>query len=644
MSWGGIKHSKIHPKFLHSNSTSHRWVFGAIAELIDNATDPDVNATQFCIDMQEFGGEVCLVFMDNGYGMTPEILHKMLGFGHSDKKEVDGHRPIGFYGNGFKSGSMRLGRDALVLTKCTDTMSVGFLSQTFLKSAGLNEILVPMVTWDLDGYCINPHSKETQESLSAIVTYSVFKDEDSLLLQLDAIPECGTIIIVSNLRRNGHQFELDFVSDPHDIRITKDEPFDGEEAEGKGLTFQQSRPIQPRQVDVPLDYSLRSYVNVLYKVPRMQIFIRNKKVKCQRIISLLRNKTHESYRPRETGSTARAEIEMGFNTENVELYGMMMYHRNRLIKPYLRVGIQQEANSKGVGVLGVVEADFLQPTHNKQNFDNTKAYRALIAKLAQMLKYYWFERVESVEKGIYGGEYALEDGEGQDPGRAEVKRQKEKIPDDLWVQCDFPKCLKWRRLPPGTDPSTLPEIWFCYMHPFPAVSAMSHDYPEEKYEGGEDTANFSLKDAKRKFEMHKKERKMKNAQEQQDKNEELEKKLRDAEKIRLRLEKEKEEFEQERARVREEQDRRKTRESNGGGEARASGSGRLTVDGLGDELALPNDWEEAVGIQVLPPPHPFPGCLHTSGTADPAWLHRVGEWIHYRPYPWATAGLVASRL
>ena len=35
-----------------------------------------------------------------------------------------------------------------------------------------------------------------------------------------------------------------------------------------------------------------------------------------------------------------------FNTENEELYGMMLYHRNRLIKPYLRVGIQQEANSK----------------------------------------------------------------------------------------------------------------------------------------------------------------------------------------------------------------------------------------------------------------------------------------------------------
>lgn len=32
--------------------------------------------------------------MDNGGGMTPETLHKMLGFGHSDKKEIDGHRQV----------------------------------------------------------------------------------------------------------------------------------------------------------------------------------------------------------------------------------------------------------------------------------------------------------------------------------------------------------------------------------------------------------------------------------------------------------------------------------------------------------------------------------------------------------------------
>lgn len=107
---------------------------------------------------------------------------------------------------------------------------------------------------------------------------------------------------------------------------------------------------------------------------------------------------------------------------------------------------------------------------------------------------------------------------------------------------------------------------------------MSHDYPEEKYDGGEETANFSMKDAKKKFELHKKvlavgsciagvsrntlitiavsnfqERKLKTAQDEKDKNKVLEKKLHDAEKIRLKLEKEKEEFEAERARMRSQQ-------------------------------------------------------------------------------------------
>lgn len=55
-----------------------------------------------------------------------------------------------------------------------------------------------------------------------------------------------------------------------------------------------------------------------------------------------------------------------FAVQDPSLYGMMIYHRNRLIRPYHRVGMQLEPNDKGVGVLGVVQADYLEPTHNKQ--------------------------------------------------------------------------------------------------------------------------------------------------------------------------------------------------------------------------------------------------------------------------------------
>jgi hypothetical protein len=40
---------------------------------------------------------------------------------------------------------MRLGRDALVFTKHKNSMSVGFLSQTFLEDIKATAVLVPMV-------------------------------------------------------------------------------------------------------------------------------------------------------------------------------------------------------------------------------------------------------------------------------------------------------------------------------------------------------------------------------------------------------------------------------------------------------------------------------------------------------------------
>lgn len=61
--------------------------------------------------------------------MKPRDLHKMCSFGHCDKVKTDDLTPIGHYGNGFKSGSMRLGKDVLVFTKTTSARSIALLSQ-----------------------------------------------------------------------------------------------------------------------------------------------------------------------------------------------------------------------------------------------------------------------------------------------------------------------------------------------------------------------------------------------------------------------------------------------------------------------------------------------------------------------------------
>lgn len=86
---------------------------------------------------------------------------------------------------------------------------------------------------------------------------------------------------------------------------------------------------------------------------------------------------------------------------------MMMYHKNRLIKAYEKVGCQLKVKEQdtvvhnikittgvgplqdvpclhvwqgsglrgGVGVIGVIECNFLKPAHNKQDFEYTKEYR-----------------------------------------------------------------------------------------------------------------------------------------------------------------------------------------------------------------------------------------------------------------------------
>lgn len=55
---------------------------------------------------------------------------------------------IGVYGNGFKSGSMRLGRDALIFTKNGGCQTVGMLSQTYLESIKAQAVIVPIVPFN----------------------------------------------------------------------------------------------------------------------------------------------------------------------------------------------------------------------------------------------------------------------------------------------------------------------------------------------------------------------------------------------------------------------------------------------------------------------------------------------------------------
>uniref|UniRef100_A0A8D0KPF5 MORC family CW-type zinc finger 3 n=1 Tax=Salvator merianae TaxID=96440 RepID=A0A8D0KPF5_SALMN len=438
-SQGGILLSALCPKFLHTNSTSHTWPFSAVAELIDNAYDPDVNAKQMWIDKTIINENICLTFMDNGNGMNADRLHKMLSFGFSDKVTINGHVPVGLYGNGFKSGSMRLGKDAIVFTKNGDVMSVGMLSQTFLEVTKAENVIVPIVSFNKKRQIMKPN--ESSASLKAILEHSLFPTEEELLAELDAIiGKKGTRIIIWNLRREkNEQTEFDFDTDKYDIRI----PADIDEVIGKRGYKKQERQDQ---IVPESDYSLRAYCSILYLKPRMQIIIRGQKVQTQLVSKSLANIERDVYRPKFLAPKT-VRITFGFNCRNKDHYGMMMYHRNRLIKAYERVGYQLKANNMGVGVVGIIECNFLKPTHNKQDFDYTNEYRLTIQALGDKLNDYWNEM--QAKKTDYSQDVLVEDAQTR--------------PDQTWVQCD--SCLKWRKLPDGIE--RLPDKWYCSYNPDP---------------------------------------------------------------------------------------------------------------------------------------------------------------------------------
>ncbi|KAM9486858.1 MORC family CW-type zinc finger protein 3-like [Clarias gariepinus] len=435
----GIPSSSVSPQYLHSNSTSHTWPFSAIAELIDNAYDPDVNAKQLWINKTSVKKQDCLIFMDNGEGMDYDKMFRMLSFGFSDKQTVKGHVPVGLYGNGFKSGSMRLGKDAIVFSKKAGTMCVGLLSQTYLEKIGAKTVKVPIVTHAI--------------CLRDILTHSLFNTVEELLAEFSVIDSlCGTRIIIWNLRRTSSgKLEFDFKTDIYDIRVPLD-------------VYEDTRKLNKQQPEGDMslpesEYSLRAYCSILYLKPKMQIIIQGQKVEAQFVTKSLAKVFKDTYKPAclKKGMT----ITFGYNTKSKEHYGIMMYNKNRLIKAYERVACQRRAKSTGVGVIGVIECNYLNPTHNKQNFEDTEEYRKTMLNVGYKLEDYWKEVRYRHQKN-----------------NTECFEDIVNRPDQNWVQCD--DCLKWRKLPDCVDSKNLPKEWFCHMNPDPQFrSCKVEEEPED---------------------------------------------------------------------------------------------------------------------------------------------------------------------
>ncbi|XP_070300779.1 MORC family CW-type zinc finger protein 3 isoform X3 [Salvelinus sp. IW2-2015] len=480
----GIRLSSMSPSFLNSNSTSHTWPFSAVAELIDNASDPGVTARQIWIDVVEEQQQLCLAFTDNGSGMTPNKLHKMLSFGFTEKGSGKGsHQAIGVYGNGFKSGSMRLGRDALIFTKNGGCLTVGMLSQSYLQAVKAQAVIVPIVPFNQQTKVLVV-TEDSEASLNAILTHSLIHTQKELLQHFDSIlSKKGTKILIWNIRRNKDgKPELDFETDEFDIRMPE---IHSEETKTRGRKKSFPGPQRTDHTIPEMDYSLRAYLSILYLKPRTQIILRQKKVQTKLVAKSLSQIENDVYKPQ--FNKDRVKVTFGFNRKNKDHYGIMMYHKNRLIKSYEKVGYQIKSSGQraGVGVIGVIECNFLKPAHNKQDFEYTKEYRLTLSSLGLKLNDYWNEMME---KKAREREFLAAEKKNEEE---EVEEEEEESP--VWLQCE--DCLRWRRVPEGHYSST-PEHWNCSQNPNTMLRSCS--LPEEAEESEEElTPSYQKKSYKK---------------------------------------------------------------------------------------------------------------------------------------------------
>uniref|UniRef100_H0XJK5 CW-type domain-containing protein n=1 Tax=Otolemur garnettii TaxID=30611 RepID=H0XJK5_OTOGA len=523
--YSSLHRAQLTFEYLHTNSTTHEFLFGALAELVDNARDADATRIDIYAERREdLRGGFMLCFLDDGAGMDPSDTASVIQFGKSAKRTPESTQ-IGQYGNGLKSGSMRIGKDFILFTKKDNTMTCLFLSRTFHEEEGIDEVIVPLPTWNAQTRePITDNMEKFAIETELIYKYSPFHNEEEVMVQFMKIPgDSGTLVIIFNLKLmdNGEP-ELDITSDPRDIQMTETCP-EGTKPERR---------------------SFRAYAAVLYIDPRMRIFIHGHKVQTKRLSCCLykprmykftssRFKTRAEQevqkaeqaariaeeKAKEAESKARAlelrlggdltrdsrvtlrqvqntaitlcreadvkrrikeakrralkepkelNFTFGVNIEHRGLDGMFIYNCSRLIKMYEKVGPQLEGGMACGGVVGVVDVPYLvlEPTHNKQDFADAKEYRHLLQAMGEHLVQYWKD-IAIAQRGIikFWDEFGYLSANWNQPPSSELRYKRRRAMEiPTTIQCDL--CLKWRTLPfqLNSVEKDHPDTWVCSMN------------------------------------------------------------------------------------------------------------------------------------------------------------------------------------
>ncbi|GLT79486.1 hypothetical protein SLA2020_509720 [Shorea laevis] len=242
-------------------------------------------------------------------------------------------------------------------------------------------------------------------NLSILLEWSPYSTEAELLKEFDDIGSHGTKIIIYNLWFNNEgKLELDFDSDSKDIHI-------------QGDTKKVGRAVNELHIANQYNYSLRLYLSILYlRVPEtfrivfghyaiiadfglsaicrypllITLVLRGEVVEHHDVVDNLKYIEYILYRPQSVENMEGTVVTtIGFLKEapQVNIHGFCVYHKNRLILPFWQV-VSYSDNRRG-GVVGALEANFVEPTHNKQDFERTSLFQKLECCLKEMTWEYW---------------------------------------------------------------------------------------------------------------------------------------------------------------------------------------------------------------------------------------------------------------
>ncbi|XP_050836318.1 ATPase MORC2 isoform X6 [Serinus canaria] len=406
--YSSLNRAQLTFEYLHTNSTTHEFLFGALAELVDNARDADATRIDIYTERREdLQGGFMLCFLDDGTGMDSSTLVIIFNLKLMDNGEPE----------------LDVTSDPQDI-QMAETPPEGTKPErrSFRAYAAVLYIDPRMRIF------INGHKVQTKRLSCCLYKPRMYK-------------------YTSN--RFKTRAEQEVKKAEHMARIAEEK---AREAESKA-----------RALELRLGGDLTRESRVMLRQ------VQNSAITMRREADV--KKRIKDAKQRALKEPKELNFIFGVNIEQRELDGMFIYNCSRLIKMYEKVGPQLEGGMACGGVVGVVDVPYLvlEPTHNKQDFADAKEYRHLLKAMGEHLAQYWKD-VAIAQRGIikFWDEFGYLSANWNQPPSNELRYKRRRAMEiPTTIQCDV--CLKWRTLPfqLSSVEKNYPDSWVCSMNPDP---------------------------------------------------------------------------------------------------------------------------------------------------------------------------------